>query len=95
MATWPADYRNSFPASSAARPPRETRAARRLSRGPEAMALIATAIGILSVIGGLAGSWQWDLPTGPAIVACAALIFMLALACPEHERGVGDDREVG
>jgi zinc transport system permease protein len=70
-------------------------AARRLSRGPEVMALTATAIGILSVLGGLAGSWQWDLPTGPAIVACAALIFLLALARPGHGRGVHDDHEVG
>lgn len=70
-------------------------AARRMSRGPEAMAVLAIAIGILSVIGGLAGSWHWDLPTGPAIVACAALIFLLALAWPRYERDSRDDSGVG
>lgn len=53
-------------------------AARRLSRTPEQMAVFATLIGMLAVCTGLAGSLQWDLPLGPAIVVSAALCFVLA-----------------
>lgn len=52
-------------------------AARRLSRTPEQMAVFAAIIGMLAVGGGLAGSLQWDLPLGPAIVVAAALGFTL------------------
>jgi zinc transport system permease protein len=44
------------------------------------MALLASFIGMLSVGGGLFGSYQWDLPAGPAIVTAAALVFFLTLA---------------
>lgn len=49
--------------------------ARRFSRTPEQMALIAALIGSIAVVGGLAGSWQWDTPAGPSIVAAAATLF--------------------
>lgn len=52
-------------------------AARRLSRTPEQMAVLATLIGMLAVCAGLAGSLQWDLPLGPAIVVAAAFCFLL------------------
>jgi zinc transport system permease protein len=52
-------------------------AARRLSRTPEQMAVLATLTGMLAVCAGLAGSLQWDLPLGPAIVVAAALCFLL------------------
>jgi zinc transport system permease protein len=52
-------------------------AARRLSRTPEQMAGFATLIGMLSVCSGLAGSLQWNLPLGPAIVVAAALCFIM------------------
>jgi len=52
-------------------------AARRLSRTPEQMAALATIIGMLAVCTGLAGSLQWDLPLGPAIVVAAATCFLL------------------
>jgi len=54
-------------------------AARQLARGPEAMALGATAVGSLSVLGGLQASLAWDTPAGPSIVAVAAVIFALSL----------------
>lgn len=54
-------------------------AARQLARGPEAMALGATAVGSLSVLGGLQASLTWDTPAGPSIVAVAAVIFALSL----------------
>ncbi len=52
-------------------------AARRFSRTPEQMAVIAAAIGSLAVLLGLAGSWQWDTPAGPSVVVAAAGIFAL------------------
>lgn len=52
-------------------------AARRFSRTPEQMAIIAAAVGALSVVLGLAGSWQWDTPAGPSVVMAAAILFGL------------------
>ncbi len=60
-------------------------AARQFARSPEQMALVAVALGILSVGLGLWSSLQWDLPTGPAIVVSATLIFALSLMRP-HAR---------
>ncbi|MDE0810983.1 MAG: zinc ABC transporter permease subunit ZnuB [Alphaproteobacteria bacterium] len=54
-------------------------AARAVSKTPEQMALVASLVGMLAVLGGLAGSFQWDLPSGPAIVTAAALLFALSL----------------
>ncbi len=53
--------------------------ARRLSSGPEQMALIAIAIGVISVVSGLHGSARWDTPSGPSIVVAAAMFFVLSL----------------
>ena len=53
-------------------------AARPLSRTPETMAVIATVIGALSVLGGLGASLRLDLPAGPAIIVAAAIIFALS-----------------
>ncbi len=52
--------------------------ARAFSKTPEAMALIAVIIGILSAIGGLQGSYIWDTPTGPTIVCVAACLFIFS-----------------
>ena len=52
-------------------------AARRLSASPGRMALMAAVLGIISVIGGTGGAFQWDLPTGPAIVVAALILFLL------------------
>jgi zinc transport system permease protein len=59
-------------------------AARRLSRTPEQMALVAMLIGVLSVVAGLLASLHWDLPSGPAIVIVAVLIFAVVTAWPRR-----------
>ena len=58
--------------------------ARRFTATPESMAILAAVIGCLSVYLGLAGSLVWDLPTGPAIVVGAAVLFMLSQLVPER-----------
>lgn len=60
-------------------------AARRFARTPEQMALSASAIGAVAVCSGLGGSLHWDLPLGPAIVAAAALCFVLSRLLPRSE----------
>lgn len=52
-------------------------AARQLSKTPEMMALYASIIGALSVIGGLYISMQWDTPSGPSIIITASSIFIV------------------
>jgi len=53
-------------------------AARRLVRGPEAMAMGATLIGALSVLAGLFASMRFDTPAGPSIVAASTCCFVVA-----------------
>ncbi len=53
--------------------------ARPFARSPEAMAVLAGVIGVLSVAGGLFGSFQWDTPSGPSIVVAAFLLFLASL----------------
>ena len=55
-------------------------AARRLASTPEQMAVIAVVFGEISVVSGLLGSLQWDLPSGPSIVVVAMLCFLGSLA---------------
>ena len=52
-------------------------AARPFARTPEMMAALASMAGVLSVLGGLAASYRWDLPAGPAIVLAAAVLVVL------------------
>lgn len=59
-------------------------AARRVSRTPEQMALVAMLIGVLSVFAGLLASLRWDLPSGPAVVIAAVLIFAAITAWPRR-----------
>ncbi len=56
--------------------------ARRFARTPEQMAGLASAIGALAVVLGLAASLFWDLPSGPAIVLAAAALFAASLFAP-------------
>ena len=66
-------------------------AARRFAIAPEQMAALAAGIGILSVIGGLFGSLQWDTPAGPSIVVVALILFLIGLT-PFAERAVSRRR---
>ena len=54
--------------------------ARPFAATPERMALAATIIGMVSVVGGLQASLAWDSPTGPSIVCVAAILFLLSSA---------------
>lgn len=51
-------------------------AARKLTSSPEAMALGAALIGVLSVWGGLAISYWWDTAPGPSIVLASSACFI-------------------
>ena len=53
--------------------------ARHFSRSPEGMAFCAVALAAMAALGGLAASFQYDLPSGPSIVMGAAVLFILAL----------------
>lgn len=59
-------------------------AARRFAHTPEAMAALAALAGVIAVLGGVAASLAWDLPTGPAIVLSAALLFALSAMVPRR-----------
>jgi len=54
-------------------------ASRRLTHTPEQMALVASLLGMVAVAAGLAASYGWDSPAGPAIVLSATLMFSLTL----------------
>ncbi len=66
-------------------------AARRLSVSPERMAVFAAVIGCVAVAGGMASSMTWDTPTGPSIVAVAALIFFAVMLIPLRGFGKSDN----
>jgi zinc transport system permease protein len=53
--------------------------ARRFASTPERMAIYASLIGALSVVGGLTGSLHYDTPSGPSIVVASVVIFVLSL----------------
>lgn len=55
-------------------------AARYLAKSPAQMALMASAIGVLTVTFGLYGSLAIDAPTAPLMVVAAALAFLLCAA---------------
>jgi zinc transport system permease protein len=56
--------------------------ARRLSHTPEQMAILASVLGSLAVLGGLWLSWELDTPAGPSVVVIAAVLFALSLLRP-------------
>jgi zinc transport system permease protein len=62
-------------------------AARGLSRSPEAMAVMASVIGALAVMGGLGASLRFDIPAGPSIVAVAAAVFSVSALFGQMRRG--------
>ena len=53
--------------------------ARRFAATPEAMALLAAAVGVIAVFGGIEASLAWDTPAGPSIVTAATGLFVLSL----------------
>lgn len=53
--------------------------ARRFSRNPEHMAVLAAIFGTMAVVAGLFGSLQWDTPSGPTIAAAALGFFVVSL----------------
>ncbi len=57
-------------------------AARRLSRTPEQMAVFASLLGMLAVLGGISASWFWDTPAGPSVVVTALIEFLLLYTLP-------------
>ena len=52
--------------------------ARRVATSPESMAIYAAIIGSLSVLCGLALSWNFDTPAGPSVVVSASVFFILS-----------------
>jgi len=54
-------------------------AARPFANTPERMAMLATLGGVVSVLVGLAGAWQFDVLAGPAIVCAAAGLFATSM----------------
>jgi zinc transport system permease protein len=54
-------------------------AARRLSSTPETMLFMSILLGLISVLLGLTASYFADLPTGPAIVMVATVLFLMLL----------------
>ncbi len=53
--------------------------ARIFARTPEMMAVLAACFGIGSIVGGLLLSLEFDLPSGPSIIAAAATYFISGL----------------
>lgn len=56
--------------------------ARRFAQSPEAMAIAAVVIGLLSVVGGVMASMQWDTPAGPSIVLASVILFFASRLRP-------------
>ena len=59
--------------------------ARRVANSPESMALIASGIGIVSVLCGLLLSFYYDTPVGPTIVVMTTLLFIISYLMPQAE----------
>ena len=51
---------------------------RRFATTPEAMALMAVGVGVVSALSGLGLSWQFDTPAGPSMVCVTAALFVLS-----------------
>jgi len=56
--------------------------ARRHSRSPEGMAVLASIIGMGSVLLGLLAAFFYDTPVGPTIVVVATLLFLVSWFAP-------------
>ena len=63
---------------------------RRFATSPERMAVGASVVGILAVVGGLFASAEFDTPSGPSIVVTALVLFVVTrlrfLPAPQADR---------
>ena len=57
--------------------------ARRFALSPESMAVIASLLGSIAVILGLALSFHYDTPAGPSVVVSAAALFLFSQTLPK------------
>jgi zinc transport system permease protein len=57
-------------------------ASRRFSSTPQQMVFLSIALGIAAVVVGLWSSLQWNTPSGPSIIAAAALLFFVGMVIP-------------
>ena len=53
--------------------------ARNLSNTPEDMVMKGAVIAALAIMLGIAASYQFDIPTGPSIIALSAIFFIISL----------------
>lgn len=53
--------------------------ARNWAKTPEQMAILASVVGVLSVLMGMWASFHWDTPAGPSVVVSAMLMFIGSL----------------
>jgi zinc transport system permease protein len=70
-------------------------AARRFSNSPEMMAVLASLIGAVAVVGGLFGSLRFDTPSGPSIVVAAFVMFLISLLPFRRESALPQAAEGG
>ncbi|MBM7048079.1 MULTISPECIES: zinc ABC transporter permease subunit ZnuB [Rhizobium] len=66
--------------------------ARRFASTPEMMAVFASLLGAVAVVGGLFGSLRYDTPSGPSIVVAALILFIISLL-PLVRRGAAPAAE--
>ncbi|MDG1286390.1 MAG: iron chelate uptake ABC transporter family permease subunit [Rickettsiales bacterium] len=60
--------------------------ARFFSKNPAQMAILATCIALVMVIGGLFASLTWDTPSGPSIVLTGTVLFAVLAAITRFKR---------
>ena len=58
--------------------------ARRYAATPEQMVVIASGLGMVSVLMGIFLSWHYDTPAGPSVVLSATTLFMLSQLTPSR-----------
>ncbi len=51
--------------------------ARQFARSPHTMAIIASILGVIAVVAGVISSIYFDIPSGPAIVVAAVILFAI------------------
>ena len=61
--------------------------ARQFAASPASMAIIAAALGVAAVAGGIAGSVHFDTPAGPSIVVASAALFAVLFPFSLRARG--------